>query len=123
MKPQLIANENVPAPTVASLRARGVDVLAVTEVMPGASDLRVLEEACATGRWLVTFERDYGELVFSRRAMAPPAILYLRQEPIPPERPADWVMAVLDDAERMRGHLVVVGESGLRLRPLPAVFA
>ena len=98
-------------------------MLAVTEVMPGASDLRVLEEACATGRWLVTFDRDYGELVFSRRAMAPPAILYLRQEPIPPERPADWVMAVLDDAERMRGHLVVVGESGLRLRPLPAVFA
>ncbi|MBK7143758.1 MAG: hypothetical protein IPH76_00605 [Xanthomonadales bacterium] len=33
------------------------------------------------------------------------------------------VMTVLDDAERMRGHLVVVGESGLRLRPLPAVFA
>ncbi len=119
MKPALIVNENFPAPAVRVLRDNGVDVLSVQETMPGASDEAVLAKATETGRWLVTFDRDYGELVFSRQCAPPPAILYLRQEPMPPTRPAAWVLELLAEPTLAEGHLVVIGERAIRRRPLP----
>lgn len=119
MTPPLIVNENFPAPATRLLRASGVDVLAVQEVMPGASDESVLANASATGRWLVTFDRDYGELVFSRRCASPLAILYLRQEPVPPTEAAKWVLALLTKPYEVEGYLVVVGQHTIRRRPLP----
>ena len=61
MTPLLLVNENFPAPALKHLRAAGFDVVAVTEEMPGATDRVVLERARELGRWLVTFDRDYGE--------------------------------------------------------------
>lgn len=119
MKPALIVNENFPVPALRVLRSQGVDVLSVQETMPGATDEAVLAMACETGRWLVTFDRDYGELVFSRQCAPPQAILYLRQEPIPPTRPAEWLLELISEPEMTMGHLVVVGERTVRRRPLP----
>ena len=60
----VLANENFPEPAIRKLRAAGVDVVAVAETMPSASDADILERARSERRWLVTFDRDYGELVF-----------------------------------------------------------
>lgn len=70
--PPLLANENWPRPALLVLRAAGLDVQAVGERMPRASDAEVLHHAASEGRWVLTFDRDYGELVFAR-AVAPPA--------------------------------------------------
>lgn len=121
MKPALILNENFPAPAIRVLREQGVDVLSVGETMPGASDQAVLTKAFETNRWLVTFDRDYGELVFSLRCAPPPAIIYLRQEPIPPTRPAEWVLELLATPQTVAGHLIVVDERTVRRRALPKV--
>lgn len=120
MKPALIVNENFPVPALRKLREQGIDVLAVQEIMPGASDESILKKACDTGRWLVTFDRDYGELVYSRRCPSPPAIVYLRQEPRPADAPADWVLGLLNDPAQALGQLVVISERTIRCRPLPA---
>lgn len=119
MTPALLVNENFPAPAVRVLRAGGIDVLSVQESMPAATDEAVLAKAVETDRWLVTFDRDYGELVFSRQCTPPRAILYLRQGPIPPTRPAEWVLDLLSEPELAEGHLVVIGERTTRRRPLP----
>lgn len=71
--PALLANENVPAPLVTMLRAQGLKVQAVGEFMASASDRRVLQHAHEQGLWLLTFDRDYGELVFAREAPPHPA--------------------------------------------------
>lgn len=78
LKPALIVNENFPVPALRVLRSQGVDVLSVQETMPVGTDEAVLAMACETRRWLVTFDRDNGELVFSRKCAPPQAILYLR---------------------------------------------
>ena len=64
--PTLLVNENFPVPALKLLRAQGVQAEAVQELMPGAPDTTVLAYAVAHGHWLVTFDRDYGELVFVR---------------------------------------------------------
>jgi predicted nuclease of predicted toxin-antitoxin system len=76
---RLLVNENFPWPALLSLRAAGVEVDSVSELLPAAADSAVLAHAVACGAWLVTFDRDYGELVFARKVAPPSAILYLRQ--------------------------------------------
>lgn len=119
MRPALIVNENFPGPALRRLRQQGIDVISVQEEMPGASDQAILAWACETGRWLVTYDRDYGELVYSKNSPAPPAILYFRQEPYPPDRPAEWILGLLDNPVDAIGYMVVVGERAIRRRPLP----
>lgn len=117
---RLLANENWPRPALLALRAGGVDVEAVTEIMPGASDVNVLRHAAFACRWLLTFDRDYGELVFVRAAPPPPAIVFLRQEAFLPEWPAQVVMDLLARKDWVHGHLVVVSGRAVRRRPLPS---
>jgi len=117
--PEFLANENVPAPLVRLLRDQGLVVHAVGELMSSASDRSVLQHAHVNGLWLLTFDRDYGELVFAREAPPPPAIVYLRQGPQPMASFVATVLTLLADAELLKGHLVVVDGRRVRRRPLP----
>jgi hypothetical protein len=67
---------------------------------------------------VLTFDRDYGELVFARAVPPPPAIVYLRQGAYAPDWPADAVLQLLARADWVNGHLVVVSGRALRRRPL-----
>jgi predicted nuclease of predicted toxin-antitoxin system len=116
---RLLADENFPRPALLALRAAGVDVEAVAEIMPGASDRTVLQHAATTNRWLLTLDRDYGELVFLRAVASPPAIIYLRIGSYAPDWAAQVVLSLLDRAEFVNGHLVVVNGRTARRRPLP----
>jgi predicted nuclease of predicted toxin-antitoxin system len=87
--------------------------------MRGGDDAEILRCAVEQSRWLITFDRDYGELVFARNRASPPAIVYLRQEPYPPTRPAELVLALLADPSSADGHFVVVSERSVRRRALP----
>jgi predicted nuclease of predicted toxin-antitoxin system len=103
MKVRWLVNENFPAPSVAVMRASGYDVLPIAESHSGDDDTKVLALAREEGRWLVTFDRDYGELLFARNYAPPPAVILLRVaffagcvphsrggEP-PPERAGLWL--------------------------------
>lgn len=115
----LLANENFPAPAIRKLRAAGVDVVAVSEAMPAASDKAVLEFARRELRWIVTFDRDYGDLIFREGLLPPPAILFFRQEPYPPDRPADLVLAMLSEPQQAEGCMVVISERNIRRKHFP----
>lgn len=115
----LLANENFPAPAIRKLRAAGVDVVAVSEVMPSVSDKEVLEFARCEQRWIVTFDRDYGDLIFREGLPPPPAILFFRQEPYPPDRPADLVLAMLSEPQQAAGCMVVISERNIRRKHFP----
>jgi hypothetical protein len=124
--PALLADENVPSGTVAALRAIGFDVLAVGEAHPAISDRAVLALARESGRWLITFDRDYGELIFKHGEPPPVGILFLRQRPHPAPALAGWIRSALAgdlQRDRLRGHLAVLDGRGVRLRPFPQARA
>ena len=120
MTPPLLVNENFPVPALRRLRALGFDVLAVGEIMSGARDPVVLARACELGRWLITFDRDYGELVFQRGLPPPPAIVFIRQEPVPPDAPAQWLADLLAVPALVEGYFVVLSSNTTRRRSLPS---
>jgi hypothetical protein len=123
--PPLLANENVPNGTIARLRELGFDLLSICEAQRGMSDRAVLRVAREAGRWIVTFDRDYGELVFKYREVPPPAILFLRQRPRRAPGFAEWIhAAVVTEARqaRIRGHLATLDGRSIRLHPFPGTL-
>ena len=62
----ICANENLSDDCVLRLREDGHGVLWIREAAPGSSDTLVLARACAEKRILITFDKDFGELVFLR---------------------------------------------------------
>ncbi len=72
---ELIADEDVPRPVIAKLRARGYDVYAIDEEMKGELDQDVLAVARETNRVLVTFDDDFKEL--AQDADTHPGVLYI----------------------------------------------
>lgn len=118
MSLRLLLNENFPAPSVPLLRAAGYDVLAVAEAWPGAADAEVLALAVREMRWLVTFDRDYGELLFARRLPAPPAVILLRVPSYRPDEPARWMIELARDELDRLGRFTVFDGRTCRSRPL-----
>lgn len=120
MRPALLVNENFPAPATEALRAKGVDVLAVSECCPGWDDTRVMSLAVETQRWLITFDRDYGDLIYLRGLAPPPAVILLRVPTYRPEEPARWVRRMMEDTEAHIGKFAVFDGNTLRIRPFRA---
>ena len=119
MKPRLLANENFPAPSVRYLRDGGYDVAAVFEGRGGLIDSEVLALAEAEQRWIVTFDRDYGDLIFARGLAAPPGVILFRLKSYRLDAPGRLAAELLESGSELEGHFIVVDESGPRKRRLP----
>lgn len=115
---KLLANENFPASSVALLRRVGHDVLFAAESMARASDSEVMARAVSEGRWILTFDRDYGELVFARKLPPPPAVVYFRLTHYAFTLPAELLLDLMARHD-VGGRFVVVGADDFRIRPLP----
>lgn len=122
MFPALLVNENFPAPSTAALRAAGCDVLAIADAHASLPDPEVLALACAQNRWLITFDRDYGELLFGRQLPAPPAVILIREPHYRSREPAQWLLPLLAQPENIVGSFVVLTRDSLRRRPLLRVL-
>ena len=118
MKVRWLVNENFPAPSVAVMRASGHDVLSIAESHSGDADTDVLALAREEERWLVTFDRDYGELLFARNYAPPPAVILLRVPSYRPDEPAVWLENLLREPEGLLGKFTVFTGKTLRSRPL-----
>lgn len=115
---RLLLDENFPAPSVKRLQEYGLDVVAIREACPGWPDERVLARAVLEQRWIVTFDRDYGDLVFHQGLPSPPAIVLLRESHYRPSEPAEWVLDLLAAPEEYMGRFIVHTRERIRIRPL-----
>ncbi|MCZ7673573.1 MAG: DUF5615 family PIN-like protein [Chloroflexi bacterium] len=90
-----LANENFPLASINKLRSANYDVIAVIEMMPGAIDKQVLTLAHQETRIILTFDRDYGELLFKHKLPKPAGVIFLRFVPLTPEEPAAYILELL----------------------------
>lgn len=117
---KILANENIPLTSVRELRAVGHDVMSISERTPGIDDLSVIRLARNENRILVTFDKDYGELVYGRGLPSPPAIVYLRFIPATPLEPAEVLKALFAKGDlAVNGYFIVLNRENMRRRPLP----
>jgi len=117
---RFLANENFPMNSVRRLRTAGHDVAAIIKDAPGAKDEAVLARAVSEHRVILTFDRDYGELLYRRGLPAPAGVLYFRFTPASPEEPAEYLFELLNiDKLSLTGNFTVVERRRVRQRALP----
>jgi len=116
---QLCANENVPGDCVFALRQMGHDVLWIRESAPGARDLTVLAVAQSEDRLLITFDKDFGELVYRLGATASRGVVLFRLPKSSPDFIARRVSQIIESRADWSGHFSVVDEYSIRMRLLP----
>jgi predicted nuclease of predicted toxin-antitoxin system len=115
---RFLANENFPLASVVYLREAGHDVAAIVQESPGLRDPEVLERAAVEARIVLTFDRDYGELIYRRRLPVPTGVVYFRYDPLSPEEPAEHLFRLLVIIDLMNKYTVVERDR-IRQRPLP----
>lgn len=117
---RFLADENIPWASVVALREAGHDVAAVVERSPGASDPEVLRDATSDGRILLTFDRDFGELVYRFGHVGGTGIVYFRSPPRTPLEPVTRLLGLLAAREtHLEGSLTVIANTDIRQRRFP----
>jgi predicted nuclease of predicted toxin-antitoxin system len=117
-RPAWLLNENIPAPSVERLRVMGWDALAISESHASITDAAVLALARAERRWLATFDRDYGELIYRRQLPAPPLVLLFRVTSYRPEEPAEWIDRLYTSGQLLPECFHIFAGDTIRRRPL-----
>ena len=115
----LLLNENIPSTLARMLRERGHDVLTVKDAMRGAGDAAVLDRARAEARFLLTQDKDFGELAFRHGLPPECGIILFRLSGADPNADVRRMLDALESRSDWAGHFAVVTHDRVRLRPLP----
>lgn len=116
---RLLANENIPAQTIAALQQAGHDVAWVRTDAPGSRDEDVLARAQSEERILITFDKDFGELAFRAHLPSATGIVLLRISAPSPDALALAIVSALSQRTDWVGHFSVIEDDRVRMTPLP----
>jgi predicted nuclease of predicted toxin-antitoxin system len=116
----MLANENCPLPSIRLLRQADHDTASVTEDSPGIEDAEVLARAADEQRMVLTFDRDYDELIYRLRLRFPKGLIYLGFRPHTPEEPALLLLNLLQTEElQFEERFTAMERDQIRQRRLP----
>ena len=116
---QFLADENIPLLSVKLIRSAGLDLVYISEISPGISDSEVLHISETQNRILLTFDLDFGELIFKNKIKATKGIVLFRIIPSSPLEIGDIFLSLSKNSIlKLSGNLTVVERDYVRQRPL-----
>ncbi len=104
---KFLANENIPLASCKYLENKGWDIVHIGVTNMGVSDEEVMEMAIEENRIIITFDRDYGELVY-KNGYRPPGVIYFRIQEFTPEYPAKLLFDLITDQHLQTNNLFTV---------------
>jgi predicted nuclease of predicted toxin-antitoxin system len=112
-----LANENFPRPSVSLLRAKGFLVRSIQEECPGITDLEVVKVALKDSLVILTFDRDYGEIVFRYGKEQKPSVIFFRDKGADPEFAGNLLLELLLSTQlKFENAFSVVEHTNVRQR-------
>ena len=115
-----LVDEHVARSIVIALRDDGHDVVSVADTARGSSDVANLAMAVRDGRAFLTYDSDYGDLIFHEGLPPPISIVYVRMDPRDIAAIAQRVVAVLR-LFPIDGRMLVVERDRVRTRAFASV--
>ena len=115
---RFLADENFPGLAVAPLTEAGHDVRWVRTDDPGASDRDVMANAARDERVILTFDKDFGELVFRLGGALAPGVVLFRLSATGPEEIVLRILRILASRTDWQGMFSVADSNKLRMRPM-----
>ena len=114
---KLLANENFPLQSVKILEAAGFDIKSVGLDYAGIMDSEVMDIAVSEERVIITFDRDYGELIFKKGYRPKAGVIYLRWDAFQPDEPGKYLIQLFQSTDiKFEEMLTVISETNIRQR-------
>jgi predicted nuclease of predicted toxin-antitoxin system len=112
-----LANENFPKPSIILLRNHGFNIKSIQEELPGISDEEVISIAIKENLIILTFDRDYGELIFKHSKDKPPSVIYFRTKGNNPGFAGKFLIDLISNFDiSIENAFTVVEEKNIRQR-------
>lgn len=116
---RFLANENFPFPSVKLLRENGYFINSISEGFKGISDEVVLQIAVEEDLIILTFDKDYGELLYKYQKEFPPAVIFFRLKGSYPDTAGKILLELLANKSiHIKNHFTVIDNIGIRQRKL-----
>ncbi|MDX2247575.1 MAG: DUF5615 family PIN-like protein [Bacteroidia bacterium] len=97
-------------------KEQGYDIVHIGAVAPSITDEAVMQLAIQEQRIIITFDRDYGHLVFGE-GYRPPGVIYLRIQDYDPDYPGIFLHSLIESENlSFEGQFTVVSENSIRQR-------
>lgn len=114
---KFLANENFPLTSIKILKDKGYDTLSVGVDYQGILDIEVIELSIKQNRTIITFDRDYGELIFKHGYKPQAGVIYLRWENFLPNEPGQFLIRLFASKTfKFNRKLTVISEGNIRQR-------
>lgn len=116
---RFVVDESCDAAVLRALRGAGWDVVAISERIPGATDLEVIAIALSEGRVLVTEDKDFGQLVYAAGREHAGVILLRYSFPLASSMATSLVHLVHEHDQSLSGAFVVLRPGSARIVTSP----
>jgi len=114
-----IADENIPYEVIKRLRGAGAEIFSVLEEFRGMSDEKIMKVSSGQRLTIITFDKDFGYLVFKSGVGAPYGVILLRIQMKSPDyifKMLKWIL--FESGITFERNFVIVTESKVRVVPL-----
>lgn len=112
---KLLADENFPSASIDQLNSAGLDTLSILQRYPGISDKDVILLANRESRLILTFDRDFGQLIFKEGIVPENGVLYFRLQNFKSTTPARLVIEILNNKQLdFERSIIVIEENFIR---------
>ena len=113
----LIADENFPLPSYKYLKEKGIDITHITDSgYASIKDEAVIELSVKENRIIVTFDSDFGELIF-KSGYKPIGVIFFRWKSFRPLDPGEYLETLLGQKEIVfQSMLTVIDDHKVRQR-------
>lgn len=112
---KFLANENVPFSSITYLKSAGFDIKAIGIDDPSITDKQVMHIAIDENRTIITFDSDYGELIFKHGYKPEAGVIFIRVQPCEPLETAKILEdLIFKKAISFDGTLTVIDANTIR---------
>lgn len=114
-----LADENFPMASFKLLASKNWDIKHISIENPSIEDFKVIEFAINEHRLILTFDSDFGTLIF-KEGYRPIGVIYLRLPQFHPEAPAQILLNLQETGfHPFEFHFTVISDDGIRQRSIP----
>lgn len=105
----------MPISSVNYLKSKDFDITSIGVNVPGISDEEVMKIASEQDRTIITYDSDYGELIFKHGFKPNAGVIFIRQQPTEPIETAKIIEQLTSNSNlSFERTLTVVDSNSLR---------
>lgn len=113
---KFLADENFPLSSYQFLKDKGWNIEHIGLTNSSISDYDVMQLSIKQKRIIITFDSDYGELVF-KKGYLPLGVIYLRMQNFTPSYPGEFLYDLIENSELVFiSYFTVIEKNQIRQR-------